>query len=163
MVNAGEDVELEARFCFGTYRLNRAFARFYQNIFAETGLTYPKYVILSALHEYGNLSVSELSERAGVESNTLSPLLKKMAEFGVISRQRDEKDERRVVLALTDFGRNALSEATKAVNDGFRDLGFELKDVEHVISFMKFAESRLDASNPDRLSYDAVAKRFEFD
>lgn len=151
-----DPLKLESRLCFGTYRLNRAFARFYQTLFGETGLTYPKFVILSALAEFGPQSITELSDRAGVETNTLSPLLKRMADFGVITRTRDEKDERRVVLALTDLGRSALQAATQKIDAGFVQLGLDPADVEQSIAFMQLIEKRLEETTPEPLTLDDI-------
>ncbi len=152
MSQTDEHQKLEARLCFGTYRLNRAFARFYQTLFGDTGLTYPKFVILSALTEFGPQSITELSDRAGVETNTLSPLLKRMADFGVITRKRDATDERRVVLDMTDLGHSALDAATKKIDAGFVQLGLDPKDVEKTIAFMQVVEARLGKTSPDPLT-----------
>ncbi len=152
MSKTKDRIKLNARLCFGTYRLNRAFARFYQAVFGETGLTYPKFVILSALAEFGPLSVTELSEKAGVETNTLSPLVKRMSGFGIISRERDEKDERRVVLALTEKGRVALNLATDAVNAGFEKLELDVGEVQAAIDYMTHVEDRLANANPEPLT-----------
>ena len=67
--------------------LHHAFGRFYQTAFAETGLTYAKYVMLKALVEKGKMSLSELSARLGVEPNTVSPLAKKMAGVGTVDQR----------------------------------------------------------------------------
>lgn len=151
MPKTDEHIQLDARPCFGTYRLNRAFARFYQSLFGDTGLTYPKFVILSVLAEFGPQSITELSDRAGVETNTLSPLLKRMAEFGVINRQRDEKDERRMVVSLTDLGGVLLEAATAAVNEGFRQLNLDPDEVASALTFISSVEERLDATAPEAM------------
>ena len=147
---------LEAHYCFTAYKLNRSFARFYQAVFGDTGLTYPKYVILNVLAENGPLAISQLSERAGVESNTLSPLLKRMAEVGVVERARDPKDERRVVVTLTDMGRTALTAARVAVAAGFADLGLDPDEVRRSITYMGHAQAKLDAAKPARLTMAAL-------
>lgn len=144
---------LESRMCFNAYKLNRAFARFYQSVFGETGLTYPKYVILSVLSDHGAQSVSELSERAGVETNTLSPLLKRMADYGVISRSRDPHDERRVVLRLTEMGVDALALASEAIAREFECLGFDPDKVLATIDFMTDMQDKLAASEPNPIEF----------
>lgn len=146
--------DLDERLCFGAYRLNRAFNRFYQRVFSDTGLTYPKFVILSALHEHGAMSLSQLSNRAGVEPNTLSPLVKKMATFGTLSRERPADDERRIVIDLTDQGRAALAEVRKVVGEGFAELGLDPKAVEAMLASFEDVRSRLDEADPPKLSLD---------
>jgi len=149
---------LEAKLCFNAYRLNRSFARFYQTIFADSGLTYPKYVILTVLAENGALSITELSERAGVETNTLSPLLKRMASFGVITRERDPKDERRMVLTLTGKGAKALEIAKEAVDRGFDQLGLDPSEVRKLIALMAKVQDRLGEADPASLDTAALSQ-----
>ena len=143
--------------CFNIYSLNRSFGRYYQAAFSETGLTYPKFVILMALETHGPLSVSALSARAGVEPNTLSPLLKKMAYFGAISRQRAQDDERRVELAITPKGRDMLQRARVVIAEGFDTLGL---DPEHMMETMRFLEDtrdKVDQAHPPKLSFDGIS------
>ncbi len=147
---------LEAHYCFTAYKLNRAFARFYQTVFGDTGLTYPKYVILNVLSESGPLSISQLSERAGVENNTLSPLLKRMASFGVLARERDPDDERRVVITLTEMGRTALDAARTAVASGFAELGLDPEEVKRSITYMGHAQAKLEKAKPAKLTMAAL-------
>lgn len=142
--------------CFNTYALNRAFGRFYQAAFSETGLTYPKFVILMVLDAEGVLSVSELSSRASVEANTLSPLLKKMAGFGVITRQRAEADERRVEVGITPLGKQLLDRARTVVTQGFEELGLGFNEVQTAIRFLEEARARVDQASPPKLRIDDI-------
>lgn len=147
---------IEGKLCFAAYKVNRAFSRYYQTLFAETGLTYPKYIILSVLSENGPLTVTQLSERAGVEANTLSPLLKRMAEFGVVARDRDAKDERRVLIALTEMGRKVLAAAQTVVEDGFVQLGLDPGDVAKALAFAEVTQRALGAADPPKLTMEAI-------
>ena len=156
MTHSDDTNALIGLLCFNTYALNRAFGRFYQAAFSETGLTYPKFVILTALEEAGPLTVSELSARAAVEPNTLSPLLKKMASFGLISRQRAEEDERRVVLALEDKGRAVLKRAHAVVMEGFAGLGLDADAVAEAVTFLREARVAVDDADPPKLDLDGV-------
>lgn len=154
MKDADQDDALARLLCFNTYALNRAFGRYYQAAFSETGLTYPKFVILTVLDEAGPMTVSELSARAAVEPNTLSPLLKKMASFGLISRQRAESDERRVVLGLEAAGRTVLARARAVVMDGFAELGLDATAVAQAVAFLQDARRAVEAADPPRLNLD---------
>ncbi len=148
--------QLKQLLCFNVYSLNRAFARFYQAAFSETGLTYPKFVILQALEDAGPLSVSALSNLAGVEPNTLSPLLKKMAEFDVVTRKRSAEDERRVDIAITPKGKEGLKRARAVILKGFDDLGLDDKQVSAAIEFLKDTRSKVDQADPPKLSLDGI-------
>ena len=139
--------------CFNIYTLNRSFGRYYQAAFSETGLTYPKFVILMALEADGPMSVSDLSARAGVEANTLSPLLKKMAEFGAITRQRAEADERRVDVAIAPLGREMLERAKAIIGQGFEELQLDRDRMIEAMQFLNDARSKVEHADPPKLSF----------
>lgn len=130
--------------CFQSYGLHHAFGRFYQAAFAGTGLTYAKYVVLKALGEHGGMSLTDLAARLGVEPNTLSPLVKKMASFGVVERLRDPADERRIVLRLTPRGATALREADALVASSFGALDLADGELAQTIRLMARLRSALE-------------------
>ncbi|WP_082668329.1 MarR family winged helix-turn-helix transcriptional regulator [Tepidimonas taiwanensis] len=79
--------------------------RLYQPLLAELGLTYPQYLVLLALWERDDVTVSALGQRLGLDSGTLTPLLKRLEAAGHLQRARDPADERCVRLRLTPQGR----------------------------------------------------------
>jgi MarR family transcriptional regulator, organic hydroperoxide resistance regulator len=91
--------------CFAIYSANLAYGRAYKPILEELGLTYTQYVAIVALWEEDNQTVSRLGEKLFLESNTLTPILKKLEAMGYLRRQRDRADERQVLVSLTDAGR----------------------------------------------------------
>jgi len=93
--------------CFAVYSANLAFGRVYKPVLDQVGLTYPQYITIVALWEEDNQTVSSLGEKLFLESNTLTPMLKKLEAMGYVRRQRSAADERQVVVSLTDAGRRA--------------------------------------------------------
>ena len=91
--------------CFAVYSANLAFGRAYRPILDELGLTYPQYIAIVALWEEEDQTVSHLGEKLFLESNTLTPILKKLESMGYLTRRRDPKDERQVRVNLTEAGR----------------------------------------------------------
>jgi DNA-binding MarR family transcriptional regulator len=91
--------------CFAIYSTNLAYGRAYKPILDELGLTYTQYIAIVALWEQDNQTVSGLGEKLFLESNTLTPILKKLETMGYLRRQRDPTDERQVLVSLTDAGR----------------------------------------------------------
>jgi MarR family transcriptional regulator, organic hydroperoxide resistance regulator len=91
--------------CFAIYSANLAYGRAYKQGLQELGLTYPQWIAIVALGEEGDQTVSELGDRMFLESNTLTPMLKKLEATGYLRRQRDRADERQVRVSLTDAGR----------------------------------------------------------
>ena len=91
--------------CFAIYSANLAFGRAYRQGLDDLGLTYPQWIAIVALWEQDGQTVSELGEKMFLESNTLTPVLKKLETMGYLRRQRDPADERQVRVSLTDEGR----------------------------------------------------------
>jgi DNA-binding MarR family transcriptional regulator len=91
--------------CFAIYSANLAYGRAYKPILEELGLTYTQYIAIVALWEQDGQTVSGLGEKLFLESNTLTPILKKLEGMGYLRRQRDPADERQVLVSLTDAGR----------------------------------------------------------
>ena len=97
--------------CFAIYSANLAYGRAYKPILDELGLTYTQYIAIVALWEHDNQTVSSLGEKLFLESNTLTPILKKLEAMGYLRRQRDAADERQVVVSLTPAGRRLREKA----------------------------------------------------
>jgi len=103
--------------CFAIYSVERRIGQVYREILAPWGLSYTQYVVLLALgdeageYEIGaGASVGRLGELLGLDSGTLSPLLKRLETRGVVRRSRSAGDERVVEVALTASGRDLLAE-----------------------------------------------------
>ncbi len=94
--------------CFAIYSANLAFGRAYKPILDELGLTYTQYIAMVALSEEDDQTVGTLGEKLFLESNTLTPMLKKLESLGYVRRQRDPADERQVRVGLTPAGRRLL-------------------------------------------------------
>lgn len=113
--------------CFAIYSANLAFGKAYKPILDELGLTYTQYIAIIALWEQDNQTVSGLGEKLFLESNTLTPILKKLEAMGYLRRQRDPSDERQVLVSLTVEGRRLrekgmgmnLKRATGLTDDEF--------------------------------------------
>ena len=112
----GVEDALERKLCFDVYATNLAFSRLYAPLLQPHGLTYPQYLVLTLLWERDNRTMGELGEALALGSNTLTPLLKRMASSGLIGRERDSHDERRVHVALAEAGRG-LRAALRHVPD----------------------------------------------
>ena len=101
----GGDRRLGDFLCFAIYSANLAFGRAYRQGLDDLGLTYPQWIAIVALWEQDGQTVSELGEKMFLESNTLTPILKKLEQMCYLRRQRDPADERQVRVSLTDEGR----------------------------------------------------------
>ncbi|HTM81493.1 MarR family transcriptional regulator [Asticcacaulis sp.] len=105
---------LENQICFAVYSAAHAFAQAYKPHLDPMGLTYPQYLVMLLLWEQDGRSVNALGQPLHLDSGTLTPLLKRMEKAGLVTRQRDAKDERIMRIHLTDHGR-ALRERARAI------------------------------------------------
>lgn len=100
-----EDImKLDNQLCFRFYTVSRLITRLYQPFLDKLGLTYIQYIVMLALWEVDQVPISTLVKRLGLNTNTLTPLLKRMEEAGLILRTRSQVDERSVIISLTDKG-----------------------------------------------------------
>ena len=97
--------------CFAAYSANLAFNRFYKPLLDRMGLTYPQYLAMALLWREDGQTVGQLGERLFLESNTLTPLIKRLEAAGLVARARDKADERVVRVSLTETGRTLAVEA----------------------------------------------------
>lgn len=96
--------------CFSLYSANHAMQRVYQPLLVPFGLTYPQYLTLMTLWAEDGRTVGDLGRSLQLESNTLTPLLKRMEAQGLVTRARGVEDERQVRVTLTDRGRALQAE-----------------------------------------------------
>ncbi|XIF19418.1 MAG: MarR family transcriptional regulator [Acetilactobacillus jinshanensis] len=94
-------MELSNMLCFQLAKAHQIFNRFYQQPLKRYHLTYVQYVVLVALWNGDRITVNQLSQQVGLNNGTLTPLLKRLQRNGWVTRTRDPKDERRVIITLT--------------------------------------------------------------
>ena len=123
------ELKLDDFLCFAIYSASHAFNRLYKPILDRLGLTYPQYLAMVALWEGGEPTVGELGERLRLESNTLTPLLKRLEAMGLVTRTRDPRDERQVRVGLTDKGRALKGPACAVPGDALAASGLTVEDV----------------------------------
>jgi len=103
-METNELLKLENQLCFPLYAASRLVTKCYQPVLDKLGLTYPQYLVLMVLWEKDSVNLSTISEKLQLQSNTLTPLLKRMQEMDLVNRVRSEKDERSIIISLTQKG-----------------------------------------------------------
>lgn len=151
----GDDdfLRLDRQVCFPLYAASNLFSRLYRPVLAKLGLTYPQYLVMLVLWEQAPQSVGALGERLHLDSGTLTPLLKRMEGAGLVTRQRDTADERRVLIALTEQGvalRRQASAVPQTLVSGLSlspDDLIELRaSVQHLVAVLASAEASVSPS-----------------
>lgn len=85
-----------------------------------------------------------------MESSTLSPLLKRMADYGVLTRVRPSEDERRVMIELTDMGREAVALVREVVLEGLTGLDLDPSQTGQIVKMLGAARTRIEGAEPAR-------------
>lgn len=119
-----EDLRLDRQLCFPLYAASRLITRLYQPLLEPLGLTYPQYVVLMILWEDAPCSVSHIGARALLNSNTLTPLLKRLEQLGYVRRTRSSEDERLVEISLTPRGAALKQQCACVPERLFRATGY---------------------------------------
>jgi len=99
-----EALKLENQLCFPLYACAREVVKKYKPFLDDIDLTYTQYVTMMVLWEKPSVTSKEIGERLHLDSGTLTPVIKKLAEKGLVTRARSAEDERNLVVALTDAG-----------------------------------------------------------
>jgi DNA-binding MarR family transcriptional regulator len=110
-MNEYNPLALESQLCFPLYATARKVVKLYKPFLDCVGLTYTQYIAMMALWEHKTLNVKTLGEYLYLDSGTLTPLLKKLEKDGLLTRSRSDKDERELVVTLTEKGANLREQA----------------------------------------------------
>lgn len=108
-----ELLKLDNQLCFVLYAASRAVTQMYRPLLDEIDLTYPQYLVMLVLWERDGITVNEIGDLLQLDSGTLTPLLKKLEVRGLLSRERDRSDERRVIITLLPEGKKLKKRAVK--------------------------------------------------
>ena len=127
-----DPLRLDRQICFPLYAASNLINRLYRPVLSKLGLTYPQYLVMLALWEKAPRTVGALGEALYLDSGTLTPLLKRMEQAGLITRARDPEDERRVQVELTKKGRNLKADALtvpETLTEGFEGNPAEVENL----------------------------------
>ena len=127
-----DQLKLDNQICFPLYSVSRLITKAYKPFLEKMDITYPQYLVLMVLWEHGNLSVNQIGEKLLLNTNTLSPLIKRMAKIDLLNRTRSTEDERSVRVELTEKGKdlkNLASEVPQKLLNRLLSEEVELTDV----------------------------------
>lgn len=111
MDNKFEQLKLENQLCFLLYAASREMTKQYKSLLEGLDVTYPQYLVLLLLWEHERLTVKGMGEMLLLDSGTLTPMLKRMEEQGLLIRERSSQDQRSVFVSLTEDGQELKQKA----------------------------------------------------
>ena len=101
-----EEFLLDNQLCFRLYTASRLLTQVYQPLLAEHSLTYPQYLVLMVLWEKDSQPVCDIARRLYLDTNTVTPLLQRMEQHGILARRKGDEDARQTIVSLTAKGRD---------------------------------------------------------
>jgi len=119
MIN--DNLRLNRQGCFRLYTAARLLIQVYQPWFAQLGITYTQYLVLMVLWEQDAQPLNAISRRLYLESNTLTPLIKRMEAMKMVTRKKSKEDARQTIIVLTEHGR-ALQQQASSIPDCMADV-----------------------------------------
>jgi MarR family transcriptional regulator, organic hydroperoxide resistance regulator len=134
---------LDPMVCFAVYSVERQFGQAYRELLAPWKLSYTQYLVLIALWNDAELTVGGVGQLLGLDSGTLSPLLKRLEARGLIARTRSASDERVVELALTDAGRRLYGELDDVPRCFAERTGLSHEEYLQLLSLAKTLSERM--------------------
>ena len=111
-----ENLKLDNQLCFRLYTASRLLTQVYNPLLSEYGLTYPQYLALMVLWEKDAMPVNDIAKKLFLETNTVTPLLKRMEAEGLVTRDKSSNDGRQTIVRLTHKG-SSLREQLSFVPD----------------------------------------------
>lgn len=141
-----EQLKLENQICFPLYAVSRLVIQQYKDLLRELDVTYPQYLVLLVLWEKDDIPVRDISNQLFLESNTLTPLLKRMEANELLVRSRSKRDERVVNITLTKKGRELQSLAANIPNTLINKLDCYTMEEEDLLSLKRILDSMLSGA-----------------
>ena len=137
---------LDDMLCFAVYAASHAFNKAYKHLLAELGLTYPQYLVMRILWDKRVATVTEIAGAMGLDSGTLSPLLKRLEKSGLVRRERNRKDERQVAIHLTQEGISMREAGDRVGQEIGRATGCDYEGFMQLLAGMKSLRTSLEAA-----------------
>lgn len=139
-----EPLKLSKQLCFPLYACSREMIKLYKPWLDELGLTYTQYITMMVLWEHKSMTVKALGQELYLDSGTLTPLLKKLEDKGLVTRRRSDRDERNLIVTITEQGEamkdSALhipGEMTKCINLPREDIRDLYRMLHQLLEFVK--------------------------
>ncbi len=137
--------KLQNQVCYALYSASSQVTLAYRSLLQPLKLTYPQFVVMMALWKKDGVSVTELAKSVRLSKPTMTPLLKRLALLGYISREYEAGDDRQKCIALTESGLSLAQEANKAAKQALCATGLNDNEAKQLISLCSKVKTSLTA------------------
>lgn len=146
-----EQLKLENQGCFRLYTAARLIVQGYQPWLSQMGITYTQYLVLMVLWEKDHQPVNDIAHRLYLESNTMTPLIKRMEAEKIVTRRKDKTDARKTIVSLTERGKTMEQEAAKipgCMTEMLSQRGIEASELLNIFPTLDSFICKMAANNP---------------
>ena len=105
------NLKLDEQLCFPLYVCSKEIIKRYKPALEQVDLTYTQYIIMMVMWEENEISFRDLVKRLYLESNTLTPVLKKLEDKKLIERKKITGNDKNIILSITKKGIELKEEA----------------------------------------------------
>ena len=131
-----EQLKLDNQVCFRLYTVARLIIQGYQPYLSQLGITYTQYIVLMVLWEKDHQPVNDIAKRLLLETNTVTPLIKRMETEKIVVRRKDKRDARKTIVSLTERGKamqDAASEIPGCMSRMLKDAGLSEETFKRIV------------------------------
>ena len=158
---AFEQLKLSSQICFRLYSASRLVTQTYKPFLDKLGITYPQYLVLMVLWETDNQPVNDIAHKLLLETNTVTPLIKRMEKMGLVIRTKGIVDTRQRIVSLTKEGKAMEKEAAKVpacMLEHFADCGLKKEEVFRLVPLLDEVINRLKDHTKDDFTTSKTKK-----
>lgn len=139
-----ENLKLENQLCFKIYSVSKSMIRIYGPLLKEIDLTYPQYLAMLVLWEHKKLPFKDMCFKLKMKTGTLTPILSKLEGNGYLERIKDESDDRKIYISITQKGLDIEKKAKDIPKKIANDLNFSEEDCQKYIKEFDYLVNKLD-------------------
>ena len=158
---AFEQLKLSSQICFRLYSASRLVTQTYKPFLDRLGITYPQYLVLMVLWETDNQPVNDIAHKLLLETNTVTPLIQRMDNMGLVIRTKGIVDTRQRIVSLTKEGKAMEKEAAKVpacMLEHFADCGLKKEEVFRLVPLLDEVINRLKDHTKDDFTTSKTKK-----
>ena len=148
MTDADDLLKLENQLCFALVTAARNVVSIYRPVLEPLGLTHPQYLVMLALWETSPRSLGELADELAMEPATLSPLVKRLEQQGLVMRARRRDDERVLDISLTPAGTELRTRALRVPEEIMARTGLRVEQLTELRDALAPFAGRRAARDP---------------
>lgn len=139
--------KIHDQICYALYSASSQVTQAYRPLLQSFKLTYPQFVVMMALWEKDEVSVTDLANTVGLSKPTMSPLLKRLELLGYVRREYAADDDRQKCIMLTKLGKSLSGDADKVAKEALCATGLKNKEAETLISLCAKIKFSLSSEN----------------